>query len=345
MIKIIVDAMGGDNAPYASVAGAVAALQKDKELYIIFTGRKAEVEAELQKHSYDKTRFEIIDCPDVIEMNDNPASSVRRRQSSLMHAFELLKTDEEIQALVTAGSTGAVIVGGQLILGRIKGVRRPALCPAVPNSRGGYTLLLDCGANAECRPAMLCQFAVLGTVYAKAGFGMENPKVGLLNNGTEDHKGDTLRQETYKILSGMKGIDFVGNVEGRDIVLGDVDVVVADGFSGNIALKSMEGCGKFVLNVLKKQIKSSLRSKIGYLFMRKALNGMREQLDFDKTGGALLLGLKKPVIKSHGSSKPETIANSIANAAHVSRGGLVPAVEKLLAEANLAAAENFDEHN
>lgn len=345
MIKIIVDAMGGDNAPYASVAGAVAALQKDKELYIIFTGRKAEVEAELQKHSYDKTRFEIIDCPDVIEMNDNPASSVRRRQSSLMHAFELLKTDEEIQALVTAGSTGAVIVGGQLILGRIKGVRRPALCPAVPNSRGGYTLLLDCGANAECRPAMLCQFAVLGTVYAKAGFGMENPKVGLLNNGTEDHKGDTLRQETYKILSGMKGIDFVGNVEGRDIVLGDVDVVVADGFSGNIALKSMEGCGKFVLNVLKKQIKSSLRSKIGYLFMRKALNGMREQLDFDKTGGALLLGLKKPVIKSHGSSKPETIANSIANAANVCRGGLVPAVEKLLAEADLAAAENFDEHN
>ena len=345
MIKIIVDAMGGDNAPYASVAGAVAALQKDKELYIIFTGRKAEVEAELQKHSYDKTRFEIIDCPDVIEMNDNPASSVRRRQSSLMHAFELLKTDEEIQALVTAGSTGAVIVGGQLILGRIKGVRRPALCPAVPNSRGGYTLLLDCGANAECRPAMLCQFAVLGTVYAKAGFGMENPKVGLLNNGTEDHKGDTLRQETYKILSGMKGIDFVGNVEGRDIVLGDVDVVVADGFSGNIALKSMEGCGKFVLNVLKKQIKSSLRSKIGYLFMRKALNGMREQLDSDKTGGALLLGLKKPVIKSHGSSKPETIANSIANAANVCRGGLVPAVEKLLAEANLAAAENFDEHN
>ena len=345
MIKIIVDAMGGDNAPYASVAGAVAALQKDKELYIIFTGRKAEVEAELQKHSYDKTRFEIIDCPDVIEMNDNPASSVRRRQSSLMHAFELLKTDEEIQALVTAGSTGAVIVGGQLILGRIKGVRRAALCPAVPNSRGGYTLLLDCGANAECRPAMLCQFAVLGTVYAKAGFGMENPKVGLLNNGTEDHKGDTLRQETYKILSGMKGIDFVGNVEGRDIVLGDVDVVVADGFSGNIALKSMEGCGKFVLNVLKKQIKSSLRSKIGYLFMRKALNGMREQLDFDKTGGALLLGLKKPVIKSHGSSKPETIANSIANAANVCRGGLVPAVEKLLAEANLAAAENFDEHN
>lgn len=337
--------MGGDNAPYASVAGAVAASQEDKELYIIFTGRKAEVEAELQKHSFDKTRFEIIDCPDVIEMNDNPASSVRRRQSSLMHAFELLKTDEEIQALVTAGSTGAVIVGGQLILGRINGVRRPALCPAVPNSRGGYTLLLDCGANAECRPAMLCQFAVLGTVYAKAGFGMENPKVGLLNNGTEDHKGDTLRQETYKILSGMKGIDFVGNVEGRDIVLGDVDVVVADGFSGNIALKSMEGCGKFVLNVLKKQIKSSLRSKIGYLFMRKALNGMREQLDFDKTGGALLLGLKKPVIKSHGSSKPETIANSIANAANVCRGGLVPAVEKLLAEADLAAAENFDEHN
>lgn len=335
MIKIIVDAMGGDNAPYAPVAGAVAAAEKDKELYIIFTGRKADIEAELAKHKYDKSRFEIIDCPDVIGMNDNPAAAVRRRQSSLMHGFELLKENEDMCALVTAGSTGAAIVGGQLILGRIKGVKRPALCPALPNSRGGNTLLLDCGANAECRPSMLCQFAVLGTAYAKAGFGIENPKVGLLNNGTEEHKGDTLRHETYSLLKEMNGINFVGNIEGRDIVLSDIDVVVADGFSGNVALKSMEGCGKLVFQVLKKQIKSSLKSKIGYLFMKKALVRMRDELDFDKTGGALLLGLKKPVVKSHGSSKPVTIANSIANAAKIHRGGLVPAVEELLKDANL----------
>lgn len=334
MIKIIVDAMGGDNAPYAPVAGAAQAAEKDKELYIVFTGRRAEIEEELKKCRLDKARYEIVDCPDVIGMNDSPTSAVRRRQSSLMRAFELLKTEGDACAVVTAGSTGAAIVGGQLILGRMNGVKRPALCPAIPNSRGGFTLLLDCGANAECRPAMLCQFAVLGTVYATAGFGVENPRVGLLNNGTEEHKGDTLRHEAYKLLSGMKGINFIGNVEGRDIVLGDVDVVVADGFSGNVALKAMEGCGKLMFGSLKKQIKSSLKSRIGYLFMKKSLNAMRDELDFDKTGGALLLGLVKPVIKSHGSSKPVTIANSVANAANIHRGGLIPAVSGLLSIAD-----------
>ena len=335
MIKILVDAMGGDNAPYATVAGAVQAVNKDKELYLILTGRQAEIEAELNKYSYDKTRIEIVDCPDVIGMNDSPTEAVKRKQSSLMAAYWMLKKEEDICALVTAGSTGATIVGGQLILGRIRGIKRPALCPAIPNSRGGVTLLLDCGANAECKPVMLCQFAVLGSAYAKAGFGIKNPKVGLLNNGTEEHKGDPLRQETYKYLSEVKGINFIGNVEGRDIMIGECDVVVADGFSGNIALKSMEGCGKLILGVLKDQFKSSLSSKIGYLFMRKAVKRMRSQLDFDKVGGALLLGLKKPVIKSHGSSKPETIANSIFNAASIYRGKLVPEVEELLSDADL----------
>ncbi|MDE6441237.1 MAG: phosphate acyltransferase PlsX [Clostridia bacterium] len=335
MIKIILDAMGGDNAPYATVAGAVQALEKDKQLYLVLTGRQGDIERELKKYKYDKSRLEIVDCPDVIDMNDSPTEAVKRRQSSLMAAYWLLKKEDDICGMVTAGSTGATIVGGQLILGRIRGIKRPALCPAIPNSRGGVTLLVDCGANAECKSIMLCQFAVLGTAYAKAGFGIKTPKVGLLNNGTEEHKGDPLRQETYKILSEMKGIDFIGNVEGRDIMLGECDVVVADGFSGNIALKSMEGCGKLVLGVLKSEIKSSLSSKIGYLFMRKALKRMRAKLDFDKYGGALLLGLKKPVIKSHGSSKPESVANSIANAASIYRGNLIPAVEELLQSADL----------
>ena len=247
MIKIIVDAMGGDNAPYATVAGAVQALEKDKELYLVLTGRQNEILNELGKYKYDKSRLEIVDCPDVIGMNDSPTEALRRKQSSMMAAYWMLKNNDDICAFVTAGSTGAAIAGGQLILGRIRGVKRPALCPAIPNSRGGVTLLLDYGANAECKPVMFCQFAILGTAYAKAGLNMSNPTVGLLNNGTEDHKGDNLHQKVYKYLSEMENINFIGNVEGRDIMIGNVDIVVADGFSGNIALKSIEGCGKLYL--------------------------------------------------------------------------------------------------
>lgn len=330
MIKILVDAMGGDNAPAATVEGCVIALGKDKDLSLVLTGRKQEIEKELSKYKYDAARLEIVDCPDVIDMNDIPTEAVKRRQSSLVVAYHLLKQNEDICGLVTAGSTGAAIVGGQLILGRIRGIKRPALCPAIPNSRGGMTLLCDCGANAECKPVMLCQFALLAAAYAGVGFGIKNPKVGLLSNGTEEHKGDPLHQETYKYLSQMQGIDFIGNIEGRDIMCGECDVAVADGFSGNIALKSMEGCGKLVIGVMKKEFSATLSSKIGYLFMRKAIKRMRGQLDFDKYGGALLLGLKKVVVKSHGSSKPQTIAASVANAAAIYRGGLVPAVEKKL---------------
>lgn len=335
MTKIILDAMGGDNAPRATVEGAVLALENDKDLYLILTGRQNDIEAELKKYKYDKNRLEIVDCPDVIEMNDIPTEAVKRKQSSLMAAYWMLKKRDDICGLVTAGSTGATIVGGQLILGRIRGIKRPALCPAIPNSRGGVTLLVDCGANAECKPVMLCQFAILGSAYAQAAFGIKNAKVGLLNNGTEEHKGDTLRQETYKIMSGMKDINFVGNVEGRDITIGECDVVVSDGFSGNVALKSIEGCGKLVLGIMKKELSSSFSTKLGYLFIRKAIKRMRARLDFDKVGGALLLGLKKPVVKSHGSSKPVTIANSIANAASIYRGNLIGSVETLLESANL----------
>lgn len=330
MIKILVDAMGGDNAPQATVQGCVEALENDKELYLILTGRQNDIEAELSKYKYDKKRLEIVDCPDVIDMNDIPTEAVKRKQSSLMTAYWMLKKEDDICGLVTAGSTGATIVGGQLILGRIRGIKRPALCPAIPNNRGGVTLLCDCGANAECKPVMLCQFSILASAYAEAGFGIKNPKVGLLSNGTEEHKGDPLHQETYKYLSQMQGINFVGNVEGRDIMLSECDVVVSDGFSGNVALKAMEGCGKLVLGVMKKEFTSSLSAKIGYLFARKAIKRMRSQLDFEKFGGALLLGLKKVVVKSHGSSKASTFSASIANAVSIYRNGLVPAVEKKL---------------
>ncbi len=337
MIKIIVDAMGGDNAPKAVVEGAVQALEADKELYLILTGRKNEIDAVLSGLKYDSSRLEIVDCPDVIDMNDVPTEAIKKRGSSLVTAYWKLKKEDDVCALVTAGSTGATIVGGQLILGRIRGVKRPALCPAIPNSRGGVTLLCDCGANAECKPVMLCQFAVLASAYATAGFGIKNPKVGLLNNGTEEHKGDPLRQETYKMLKQMNCINFVGNVEGRDIMMGDVDVVVSDGFSGNIALKSMEGCGKLVTTTMNKEFRASFGSKLSYLCARKVIKRMKGQLDFEKVGGAILLGLKKVVVKNHGSSKPVSIANAIHNAAAIYRGGLVPKVEEMLSSVDLDA--------
>ncbi|MDE7076706.1 MAG: phosphate acyltransferase PlsX [Clostridia bacterium] len=335
MDKLILDGMGGDNAPAAIVEGAVKALKDDKNLYLIITGRENELKAELAKYKYDSSRVEIVDCPDVVGMNDSPTEAVRNKQSSLMAAYWMLKKEDDICGLVSAGSTGAIIAGGQLILGRIRGIKRPALCPAIPNVNNGVTLLCDCGANAECKPAMLCQFAVLASAYAQAGFNKANPKVGLLNNGTEEHKGDPLRLETYKYLSEMQGINFVGNVEGRDINYGDVDVVVADGFSGNVALKSIEGCAKMILATMKKQFTSSPAALIGAMFMHGAIKRMKKGLDFDKYGGALLLGLKKVVVKSHGSSKPASIANSIKNALSIYRNGLIPKVEDMLAKVDL----------
>lgn len=343
MDKIILDGMGGDGSSAVAVEGAVNALKEDKNLYLIVTGREEELRAEFGKYKYDSSRVEIVDCPDVIGMNDIPTEAVKRKESSLMAGFWRLRKEDDICGLVTAGSTGATIAGGQLILGRIRGVKRAALCPAIPNVTGGVTLLCDCGANAECKPQMLCQFAVLASAYAQVGFGIENPKVGLLNNGTEEHKGDPLRQETYKYLSQMKDINFIGNVEGRNINLGTADVVVADGFSGNVALKSIEGCAKMILTSMKKQFTSNPISLLGALFLSGGIKRMKKELDFNKYGGAMLLGLKKVVIKSHGSSKPITVTNAIKNALTIYRNGLIPKIETMLQSVDLDALIPMEE--
>lgn len=335
MDKIIMDGMGGDNAPACVCEGVAKALGDDKNLYIILTGRKTELESELSKYKYDSARLEIVDCPDVVDMNDIPTEAVKKKESSLIKAFWMLKKQDDIKALVTAGSTGATIVAGQLILGRIRGVKRPALTPAVPNVRGRMTILCDCGANAECKPVMLCQFAVLGSAYATAGFGTENPKVGLLNNGVEEHKGDPVHQEAYKYLKRMQGINFIGNIEGRDINTADVDVVVCDGFSGNIALKTMEGTAKMILKTMKKELTSDFKSKMGALLSKSAIKRMRESLDFEGAGGAMLLGVKKVVVKNHGSSTGKSIDSAIKQAVELYRSGLIPKVEELLEKADL----------
>lgn len=328
-MKIVIDAMGGDNAPREIVKGAVAALNMKKNLELVFTGDEFLVQKELDGCAYDKARVQVKHASQVITNDESPTSAVRsKRDSSLVVGFKLLKEDPTVGALISAGSTGAVLTGGIMYIGRISGVQRPALCPAVPNYRGTSTLLCDAGANADCKPSYLAQFAVMATAYGRAIYGMEAPRVGLLSNGTEEHKGDLMHQEAFKLLSETKGINFVGNVEGRDLMFGDCDIIVADGFSGNVALKSAEGCGKTVSSILKAEFS---KAKMSYLFARKQIQKVKSALDYNRVGGAMFLGLKKLVIKAHGSSKAESITAAVLQAANAVEGRTVERISELLA--------------
>lgn len=333
MLKIIVDAMGGDNAPAEIVKGALDAVKERPDFKLVLTGDEDLVNRELDKYTFDASRVEVVACTQVITNDDVPTQAVRaKRDSSLVVGLNMLKNDPEAGGFVSAGSTGAVLTGGIMFVGRLKGVMRPALCPGIPNVRGEITLLCDCGANAECKPAYLAQFGVMASAYAKAAYGVKEPRVGLLTNGTEEHKGDPLHQEAHQLLKETKGIRFAGNVEGRDIMYGDVDVVVSDGFSGNVALKAIEGCGKTVATMLKKEFTRSLGSKLSYLFARKPVKGLARALDYSRFGGSVFLGLKKVVIKSHGSSKAFSIKQSVFQAIDAYRGGLIPTLESMFAQ-------------
>ena len=333
MLKIIVDAMGGDNAPAEIVKGALDAVKERPDFKLVLTGDEDLVNRELDKYTFDASRVEVVACTQVITNDDVPTQAVRaKRDSSLVVGLNLLKNDAEAGGFVSAGSTGAVLTGGIMFVGRLKGVMRPALCPGIPNVRGEITLLCDCGANAECKPAYLAQFGVMASAYAKAAYGVKEPRVGLLTNGTEEHKGDPLHQEAHQLLKETKGIHFAGNVEGRDIMYGDVDVVVSDGFSGNVALKAIEGCGKTVATMLKKEFTRSLGSKLSYLFARKPVKGLARALDYSRFGGSVFLGLKKVVIKSHGSSKAFSIKQSVFQAIDAYLGGLIPTLESMFAQ-------------
>ena len=339
MIKIVVDAMGGDNAPQEIVKGAVQALQRDAELSVVLTGDKAKIEPCLAGEAYDAARLQVVHCSEVITNDDVPTLAIRQKKdSSLVVALKMLKEDEEAQGFVSAGSTGAVLTGALLRVGRIRGISRPAVCPALPTAKGGKVFIIDAGANAECKPVNLCHFAIMGTAYAKA-MGVKDPRVGLVTNGTEEHKGDPLHQETFHLLKKLQGINFVGNIEGRDIMYGDVDVAVADGFSGNIALKAIEGCGKTVAEMLKKEFTASFGRKLSYLVAKKPISGLSNALDYSRFGGSVFLGLKKVVVKSHGSSKAKSIKPSIYQAIDACKGGLIGMMEDLLAETS-AQSEN-----
>lgn len=292
-MKIILDAFGGDYAPAEVIAGGLDALAKRRDLSLIFAGKEAEIEAVLKGRSYDAGRVEILNAPEVISCEEEPTAAIKRKpDSSLCVGFRRLKEDEAVKGFVSAGSTGAFLVGATLKLGRIKGISRPALCPVLPTEKDGkQVLLLDAGANADCKPINLLQFALMGAAYAEAQ-GVVAPKVALLSNGTEDTKGNALNREVFPLLKDA-GINFVGNMEARDILSGEIDVVVTDGFAGNVALKSLEGGIASLMAVMKQEIMSTLKGKIGGLLLKDAFRAIKNKMDYNKQGGAVFWAWKK----------------------------------------------------
>ena len=338
MVKIVIDAMGGDFAPKQQVLGAVEALNKDKDLSVILCGDEPQIKGILSECKYDASRVEIVHTTEVITMEEVPTKAVKsKKDSSTVVAFRLLK-ESKADGLVSSGSTGAVLTAGVLVLGRLKGVSRPALCPIVPNHKGGGTFICDCGANLECKPINLIHFAIMASAYAQAAYGIENPKVGLLNNGTEDHKGLMLQQEVNALLKETPCVNYVGNVEGRDLMYGDIDVMVADGFTGNIATKAVEGCGKAVSSIMKREFKRNLWTKLRALLCGDIIKKIRKGLDYEAVGGSMFLGLKKAVVKGHGNSRARGFAVCIAQAANAVRGQMVEKIAARL-EKTMATEE------
>lgn len=330
-MNILIDAFGGDHSPEEVIAGALDALKEKQGFNAVFVGKQDVIKTILADYEYDAERVSILDAQDVITCEEEPTVAVRRKpNSSICVAFKELRENVDAGAFVSAGSTGAVLVGATLKLGRIKGVNRPALCPLMPTIIDGkQVLLIDSGANADCKSINLVQFAMMGTVYAKA-LGIENPKVGLLSNGTEDEKGNMLNHEAFPLLKQLKGINFVGNIEAREILMGDIDVVVTNGFAGNIAIKAIEGAVKAVLVMLKDGIKSSFSGKIGALFLKKTFKKLKKKLDYNNHGGALFLGVNKAVIKAHGSSKRTSIKAAVLQAAHYATFDISDKISELL---------------
>lgn len=329
-MKIIVDAMGGDNAPEQIVLGAVDATVADGDLNVVLVGDADKIQPILDECVYDENRIETVDAKDVITNDDSPTMAIKtRKESSLVKAFDTLKADSEASAFVSAGSTGAVLVGAFMKVGRIKGVSRPALAPVLPTYKGNGVVLCDCGANVDCKPIHLLHFAVMASAYAKDMLGVQNPRVGLLNNGVEAHKGNELAKAAYELLESTDGINFVGNCEARDILSGDFDVVVCDGFNGNIALKSAEGTANTVISLIKDGVYSGgLRTKIGGLLLKPVFKSVKKKMDYNAQGGACFLGLNKVVIKSHGASKRKSITASILQAKTLAQKGVCDAIKE-----------------
>lgn len=345
-MKIILDAMGGDNAPEAPVLGAIAAA-KQYGIQVTLVGRGEAILGVMRSHGIADlpAGMEIANADDVVDMHDDPGSVIHKKKNSSMVVGLKMLADGQGDAFISAGSTGALLTGATLLVKRVKGIRRAAMGPAMPNKAGGKTVILDCGANAECTPEFLLQFGIVGSLYANRNFGISNPRVGLLNIGTEDSKGTALQKEAYTLLqeAANQGIlNFTGNVEARDVPLGAVDVVVCDGFSGNVLLKSIEGTAMFMGSLVKRMFRKNIFSKLGYLLCRGGVKDMMRMVDYREIGGTQFLGIRKPVIKAHGSSDAVAFRNAVRQAADAVNRDISTELERAMKALSKAGEEVND---
>lgn len=309
-VRVVLDAMGGDHAPEEMIKGAVEAVNEKNNIHVLLVGQEDVISEELEKYTYPKERMEIVHASEVIETAEPPVMAIRKKKdSSIVVGMNMVKNGEA-DAFVSAGSSGAILVGGQVIVGRIKGIERPPLAPLIPTEQG-VSLLVDCGANVDARPSHLVQFAKMGSIYMEHVMNIKNPKVAIVNIGAEEEKGNALVKETYPLLKECKDINFVGSIEAREIPHGGADVIVCEAFVGNVILKLYEGLSSTLIGVVKQGMLSSLKSKIGAALALPALKKTLKSFDASQYGGAPLLGLNGLVVKTHGSSKAKEVKNSI----------------------------------
>ncbi|MDD6482919.1 MAG: phosphate acyltransferase PlsX [Lachnospiraceae bacterium] len=331
--RVAVDAMGGDNAPLEIVKGAVDAVVSHDDIKVFLVGQEEAVRAELKKYQFPAERIEVVDAPEVIEMAEPPVQAIRKKkQSSMVIGMNMVK-QKEADAFVSAGSTGAVLVGGQTIVGRIKGIKRPPLAPLIP-TEAGASLLIDCGANVDARPEHLVQFARMGSIYMENVVGVKNPRVAIVNIGAEEEKGNALVKETFPLLKECHDINFVGSIEAREIPHGGADVIVCEAFVGNVILKLYEGVSSTLIGVVKQGLMSTLKSKIGAALALPALKKTLKSFDSGEYGGAPLLGLNGLVVKTHGSSKAAEITNSIYQCVTFSKENINGIIKERIADLN-----------
>ncbi|MBQ3418229.1 MAG: phosphate acyltransferase PlsX [Ruminococcus sp.] len=332
-MKIVIDCFGGDKSPSANVQGAIKALKKYDDLTLILTGDEGQIKKELDRCGYTGDMIEIVHAPEIITGDDKPVDAIRlKKESSMVKAIKMLREDGEIKAVVSTGATGALIGIATVRIGRVRGVRRPAFCPLLPTMTGGIVGICDSGANIDAVTAeTLVHNAILGSNYLKAAYGIENPRVALLNVGTEAHKGDEMRRKAYEYLKNLDNLNFVGNMESRDLLSGKYDLVVCDAFSGNVLVKSTEGTALFLLKKLKTDIYSKTVYKLGALLMKKMFAQEKDFFNYQNYGGSVLLGCEKVIVKGHGSSDAKAISVCIDQAYRMSNGGMNELAERQIA--------------